>query len=142
MDTVGTDQGEEGGQEAAAIRARIIDDQMMELVDLHGDEAGAKQEGDQQPGVDRGDLVLVHGQHAEPEGDGAQQQQHGFGEHERQFEDVLAGGAAGGAVDQDRIGREQGREQDAVTHQVDPEAEYLGGTGIMVPILMGTVGVM
>ena len=71
-----------------------------------------------------------------------QQQQHGFGEHERQFEDVLAGGAAGGAIDQDRIGREQGREQDAVTHQVDPEAEYLGGTGIMVPILMGTVGVM
>ena len=46
------------------------------------------------------------------------------------------------AVDQDRIGREQGREQDAVTHQVDPETEYLGGTGIVVPILMGTVAVM
>ncbi|MNC65924.1 hypothetical protein D3C75_1162640 [compost metagenome] len=114
----------------------------MELVDLHGDEAGTEQEGHQQPAVDGGHLVLVHGQHAKTEGDGAKQQQHGFGEHERQLENVLAARAAGGAVDQDCIGCEQGRKQDAVAHQVDPEAEHLGGAGIMVPILMGTVRVM
>lgn len=43
MQTVGADQREERGQEATTIRTKAFHDQVMEFIDFHPDESGAKQ---------------------------------------------------------------------------------------------------
>ncbi|EMH73405.1 hypothetical protein EHI8A_167850 [Entamoeba histolytica HM-1:IMSS-B] len=123
VQTVGTDQGEERGQEGTAIRTIALMDQMVELIEFHADEAGTEQPGNRQPTQDATLAAMMLGDHGEAVGDTGEQQQEGFDQDERQFEDVLLGGAIGMGPAQDCIGREQRPEQNAVGHEVGPEAE-------------------
>ena len=90
MQTVGPHQGEEAGQEGAAIRTEAFSDQVMEFVDFHPDEAQAQQEGHCQPADNALLVALVHRQHGETVGDTTEQQAKGFYQHVRQFKDVFA----------------------------------------------------
>ena len=51
VQAVRPDQGEEAGQEAAALRRRAFGNQLAELVELDANERGAEQAGCQQPGL-------------------------------------------------------------------------------------------
>ncbi len=62
----------------------------MELVDLHADEAGTEQEGHGQPAQDLLLVATEERQHGEAVGDRTEQQQSGFAQYVRQFEDVVA----------------------------------------------------
>lgn len=64
VQAVGAHQGEIGGQEGAAARPGVLRDQVRELMHLHGDEAGADQEGHGQPGDDLVPPAGMHVQHA------------------------------------------------------------------------------
>ena len=136
MQTVGADQREERGQEATTIRTKAFHDQVMEFIDFHPDESGAKQPGQRQPGNHLAFVVFVHGDSRHAVGDGAEQQQCGFNQNERQFKNIFARRSAGRAVHQNGIGSKQRSEDNAVAHQVDPETEYLHRSCIMVPVFM------
>ena len=123
VQTVGTHQGEEPGQEAAAARAVAFGDQDVELVDFHADEASTEQEGHAQPEQNLILLALEQRQHGEAVGDRAEQQQGSFTQHVRQLEDVVARRATRYVVNQYRVYREDRRKQDAVGHQVEPETK-------------------
>ncbi|KAG1402222.1 hypothetical protein G6F59_012932 [Rhizopus arrhizus] len=79
--------------------------------------------------------MAVHCQHGLAVGDAGDQQQEGFGHHERQREQVLAGGAAcvGGA--EHRVRGEQRTEQHQVGHEVDPHAEHLHAALLMAVVV-------
>ncbi|MNV30538.1 hypothetical protein D3C71_1218110 [compost metagenome] len=140
MQAVSTDQSEEAGQERTAIRAIAFNDQVMEFVDFHRNEAQTEQEGQEQPGVNAANLAFVHADHRHTVGDGAEQQQEGFNQDKLQIEDVFARGTASGPVHQYCISREQARKQNTVAHQVDPESEDFGLSCVVVPMLcMGCV---
>src|SRR5476651_1580941 len=138
VQTVGPHQREEPRQEAAAVRAEAFGDQQVKLVDLHADEAQTEHEGQTQPGQYALLVALVEGQQGEAVGDRTEQQQGGFAEHVRQFEDVVARRATRYVVYQYRVHREDRRKQDAVGHQVEPETVngYRARVGVMVIVPM------
>ncbi|APC22217.1 hypothetical protein BME99_25670 [Pseudomonas protegens] len=139
VQTVGTDQGEEPGQEAGTARAIAFGDQQVELVDLHADEAQAEQEGHGQPAQY---LLLVapeERQHGEAVGDRTEQQQGGFTQYVWQFEDVVARRATRYVVNQYRVYREDRRKQNAVGHQVEPETEYGHLARVVVMVIVPMV---
>ncbi|KAG1248153.1 hypothetical protein G6F65_019775 [Rhizopus arrhizus] len=115
--------------------ARAFVDQVRELVELHADERGAEHEGHAQPAQHCRSVMAVHCQHGLAVGDAGDQQQEGFGHHERQREQVLAGGAAcvGGA--EHRVRGEQRTEQHQVGHEVDPHAEHLHAALLMAVVV-------
>ena len=139
MQTVGAYQREERRQEAGTVRAVAFGDQQVELVDLHADEAQAEQEGQCQPAQYALLVALVEGQHGEAVGDRTEQQQGGFAEHVRQFEDVVARRATRYVVYQYRVHREDRRKQDAVGHQVEPETENGHRPRVVVMVIVPMV---
>ncbi|VTT26414.1 Uncharacterised protein [Klebsiella pneumoniae] len=140
MQTVSSYQRKEGRQEATTVRAETFFNQVMELIDLHTDEAQAEQERHRQPADNCTFLLFVHVDNCKTIGNGAQQKQGGFHQDERQFKDIFPCRATRGVVYHYTIGRKQRCEDDAVTHQVDPEAEDFIGSCIVMPMLrMGVV---
>ncbi|MNP05506.1 hypothetical protein D3C76_974610 [compost metagenome] len=142
MQTVGTYQGEEARQEATALRAEALGDQVMELVDFHRDEACTEQEGHSQPAQYASFLAIEHLQHGEAEGDRGQQQEQRFNSYEIELEDVMTRRAAGKTAGQHRVGGEERRKQDAVGHQVQPETEYGHLARVVVVVVMPMVVTM
>ena len=72
MQTVGTDQREERGQEATAIRTKAFHNQVMEFIDFHPDKSSTKQPGQRQPGDNLALVVFVHGDSRHAVGDRAE----------------------------------------------------------------------
>ena len=142
VQTVGTDQGEEARQEARTARAVALGDQQVELVDFHGDEACTEQEGHGQPEQHLLFLALEQRQHGEAVGDRTEQQQGGFTQYIRQFEDVVARRATCNVVHQYRVYREDRRKQDAVGHQVEPETKYGCLARVVVVVIVPMVVTM
>ncbi|MNH26450.1 hypothetical protein D3C79_865050 [compost metagenome] len=81
VQTVSTHQRKEAGEERTAVWAVTFGDQVMEFIDLHRHEADAKQEGQEQPGVNAAYLALVHADHRHTVGDGAEQQEESFNQY-------------------------------------------------------------
>ncbi|CAI8799690.1 putative Transmembrane protein [Pseudomonas donghuensis] len=142
VQAVGTDQREERRQEATALRAEALGDQVMELIDFHRDEAGTEQEGDSQPAQHAALVAFEHLQHGEAEGDTREQQQCGFDRDKVQLENVVTRRAAGKTAGQHRVGGEERRKQDAVGHQVQPETEYGHLARVVVVVVMPMVVTM
>ncbi|MNI57177.1 hypothetical protein D3C73_1122210 [compost metagenome] len=140
MQAVGTDQGEERRQEGTAVRTVTLMDQVLELIDFHAHEAEAQQPGDAQPQEHLTDLLAVHGDHAQAEGQRRGQQQRGFPRHERQLEQVLRAGATIGAAGQHHVGGKQRGEDEAVAHQVHPETEDGVAAGVVVLVVVMAMG--
>ncbi len=120
---VGAHQREEGRQEGAALRARAFMDQVVELVEFQAQEAQAEQARDRQPAQRAAHVALLLLQHGEAEGDGRQQQEGRVDGHQREVEQLCAGRAGGVAAAQHAVGGEQRGEDEAVAHQVEPEAQ-------------------
>mmetsp|Transcript_33954 Transcript_33954/g.61689 ORF Transcript_33954/g.61689 Transcript_33954/m.61689 type:complete len:276 (+) Transcript_33954:659-1486(+) len=116
-------QREERRQEGAALRPGALLDQVDEFVEFDGQEAGAEQPGDGQPGEHACLVALQHRDHRQAEGDRREQQQRGVRRHQRQLEQLRTGGAGGVAAAEHAVRREQHREDEAVAHQVQPETE-------------------
>ncbi|MNL42947.1 hypothetical protein D3C87_1654360 [compost metagenome] len=125
------DQGEEGRQEGAALRSRAQVDQVREFIDFQRQEAQAQDAGDAQPDLRGADAVAPHLQHGEAVGDGRQQQQRRVHRHQGQVEQVGAGRARRVAAAQHAIDGEQAGKDEAVAHQVDPEAQQGAVLGVV-----------
>ena len=69
---MGADEIEKSSQERAAIRAVPLGDQVVKLIDLHGDKARAEQERQAQPPQHMARLVTVQREHRVAVGDAAQ----------------------------------------------------------------------
>ena len=136
VQTMGTDQSKEGGEERTAIRSESFANQVGKFVDLHADKAQPEDKGDCQPTQYRLLLLLVKCQHGKAVGHAAEQQQEGLDQNVREFEDLLGRGAIGNIARQNRIGCKQSCKQNAVVHQVDPEAENRIPAGIMMMLGM------
>uniref|UniRef100_A0A0N4ZL57 LigA n=1 Tax=Parastrongyloides trichosuri TaxID=131310 RepID=A0A0N4ZL57_PARTI len=117
-------QDEEGRQEAAALRRRAQVDHMGEFIELDAQEAEAEQAGDRQPGLRLRDLVAVHRQHGEAVGDRREQQHRRVQRHQRQVEQILGRRAGRIVAAQHGVDGEQDREDEAVAHQIHPEAQH------------------
>ncbi|KAG1253280.1 hypothetical protein G6F68_011410 [Rhizopus microsporus] len=140
VQAVRADECEVRRQVRAGAGAGAFGQQYRELVELHDDEAGADQEGDAQPSDDLLLAARLHAQHGHAEGEAADQQQHGFAQHEGQMEEFRAGVPARGAVAQHREGGEQHGEDQAVAHQIDPEP-HRGLGSVVVVFLVRACGV-
>ena len=92
VQSVRSDEREEGGQEGAALRARALVDEVRELVELDAEKpAPSRPVTASQPASRR--PVALHLEHREAVGDGRQQQQRGVHRDQRQVEQVGAGRA-------------------------------------------------
>ena len=143
VQAVGADQGEEGGEEAAALRRRALGDQ-------HGRTRRARSPtklmpssaGDRQPRLRRPrPAPRSIASMREAVGDRGDQQDRGVERDQRQLEDLARGRPAGIAGAEHAEGGEQRREDQRVAHQVDPEAEQgrAGRCAVVVVVLLDQV---
>ena len=132
---VRADEREERRQERAAGRASPLMDEVGELVHFDRQEREAEQAGEDQPHLHDALATFLHRQHREAVGDRREQQHRGVHRHQRQLEDLLRAGTAGIAVAEHGIGREQHREDEAIAHQVHPEAQHRAGAVGMLVLL-------
>ena len=119
---VAADEGEEGGQERAAVRAVALGDHSGELVDLETEEAEAEQAGHDEADLRPQHVAHAGGDHGEAADEARQQQERRLDRDRLQVEELERPGAAGGRVRQHRVGRVEGREHHEVAEQEDPEA--------------------
>ncbi|MNR26940.1 hypothetical protein D3C85_1441850 [compost metagenome] len=121
--------------------------QFVKLEDLHADEGGTERDCQHHPADDFVGVALAvpYLQHRHAEGQAAGQQQHRFAEYKAQIEQLASSRAPGCAIDEHAKRREQRGEDQAVTHQVQPEAKLEAGLrlfGVMrVVVVMRMRGV-
>jgi hypothetical protein len=132
VQAVRADQREERGQERAALRAVAFGDEVRKFVELDAEEAEAEQSGDREPDERRTDALALHFEHREAVGDRRQQQQRRVERDQRQLEQMRAARSTRVAAAEHAVGREQAGEDEAVAHQVQPEAEQRPVFGMMV----------
>ena len=104
-------------------------DQVVELVQLQAQEHRPEQAGDGQPQQGAIHILLLLAQHGKAEGDGRQQQEGRVDGHQRQVETAARRGACRVAAAQHAIGGKQGGKDEAVAHQVQPEAQGVPFSG-------------
>ena len=130
VQAVGAHQREEGRQEGAALGRGTLVDQVGKLIEFEAQEAQAEEAGDGQPQQRAFHILLLLAQHGKTEGDGRQQQEGRVDGHQRQVEQLRARGARRIAAAQHTIGGKQGGEDEAVAHQVEPEAQGRAVLGV------------
>nr|GEU28569.1 hypothetical protein [Tanacetum cinerariifolium] len=142
VQTVGAHQREERGQERGALRTGAFVDQVTELFDLQEQERRAEQAGNDQPADDRAQLAALGRNHGEAVGDRRQQQECRIEQNGRQFEQLGAGRAARIVAAQHGVSCEQAGKQQAVAHQVQPEAQQRAVLRVVVarPVTRAWVG--
>ncbi len=99
-------------------------DQVGEFIEFEAQEAQAEEARDGQPQQRAFHILLLLAQHGKTEGDGRQQQEGRIDGHQRQVKQLRTGGAGRIAAAQHAIGGKQGGEDQAVAHQIEPEAQH------------------
>ncbi len=117
------DQGEEGGQEGAALRAGAAADHVGELAELEREERQAECEGDQSAEIGAEATSRLHRQRHQSAGVTRGKEAGRFDGDACLAEQLHAARPAVSRARQHGIGRKQRREHHDVAQQEDPEAE-------------------
>ena len=121
VQAVATDEGEEGRQERAAVRAVAFSDHPGELIELEAEEAEAEQPGHEEADLGPQHIAHAGGDHRQAANEARQQQERRLGRDRLQVEELERPGSARGRVRQHRVGRIEAREHHEVGQEEDPE---------------------
>ncbi len=140
MQPVRADEREEARQESAALRPRPDLDQMVEFVKLDPEEGEPEQPGDREPELDALHPALLHLEHGKTIGDRREEQHRGVERDELEVEQILRRGPRGIAAAEHGVAGEEDREDEAIAHQIDPEAQHRAvplGMRMLVEVVEG-----